>query len=177
MGITEWNQKLIKFSSPYPAVQNIEVAYKSKTSFLSQYYLANGSMESKWGGSYGTTMTKNIWYKIEVYIRYGNGALDLRVQVNDYDAINFVNKAVANAALTATKQIIGPRVSSGGVPPAGQGLFYIDDLTVIAGEGDLCNNEPPKISDGGNPPPPPPPNIENIIELKYAQRLHNFGYP
>ena len=106
-------------------------------------------------------MNKDIWHKIEIYMEVPNtGNSFLHVQVNDIDVYQTDNADIKSPAslYTGTKQFASIRASN--LPPAGSGLWYIDDITILHDEGDRCNSEPPEPSNGEILPPRKPAGVK-----------------
>lgn len=150
---------------------DIEFIYKSSSSGApSKLQLVwNKSDGSFTGGTgtgdttLGTTLAKGSWHKIEIYIKIATPSV-VHVQVDDHDVWNQTDADIRlpASAYTGTQQFMSIR-ASGSVPPAGYGYYFTDNVTIVAGEGDLSNREPAEPSGSVSPPPAlDPPAITNI---------------
>lgn len=92
----------------------------------------------------GGTLLKGQWHKIEQYVRIGSsgGDSEIEIQVDDYTVIheNPADIKTPGTAYTGAYSMIGIRASQ--AAPTGHGTMYEDDFTIVAGEGNLCDNEP-----------------------------------
>lgn len=170
----EYNVKIIKFAGS--GTRNMEFAWRDTTysspsspnAMLLSWYGADGIFSTRYNGNnfdpLGSTLTKGVWHKIEIYLKIAAPST-IHVQVDDHDVFKDTN---ASIMLPGSDYSIGQFMSilagTAGKPPAGQGYYYTDDITIIAAEGDLCDREPPEPSGAATPEPLPPPAIINIIK-------------
>lgn len=95
----------------------------------------------------GGALSKDEWHKIEIYIKIPDvGLSELHVQVDDYDVYECADCDIRkdDSQYIGTQQFMSIRASNS--PTAGHETWYFDSITVVAGEGDLCDNEPEEIS-------------------------------
>ncbi len=153
------NIKIIKFSTPQ-SEGNIEIAWESFNTVKTQWEDENSEIVGLdyWDLS-GRILDKGSWHKIEIYIRIPDGGSansTFRMQVNDSNVINESGLNIYKPAsqYTGAKQFCSVRATN--TPPSGQGEWYIDSITIVHAEGDLCDNEPPEPTGKWVPPPRKP---------------------
>jgi hypothetical protein len=163
------NVKMLKFAGTgefgYP---DLEFIYKSSgNGGPSGLQLVWDTESGQTGGtgissvSIGQTMSKDSWHKIEVYMEVPNsGNSSLHVQINDFDVYLTDDADIkAPASLyTGTKQFLSIRASNH--PPPGQGLWWLENITIVHNEGNLCNSEPPEPSGNIELPPSKPSGLK-----------------
>jgi len=136
------NKKMFKTAAPVDGQPDIEIIYRPYERGIVAYIPQDSDVERYFSGS---GQKKGEWNKIEIYIKIDSGNNDLHVQVNDIDLCNY-SPDITNAAseYTGTEQFISTRASNR--PARGQGYWWVDDVTIVHDEGDLCDNEPPEPS-------------------------------
>ncbi|OFZ39779.1 MAG: hypothetical protein A2504_12365 [Bdellovibrionales bacterium RIFOXYD12_FULL_39_22] len=94
----------------------------------------------------GQTLTKGVWHKIEIYIKIAAPSV-VHVQIDDYNVYQNTNADINLPAsgYTGTQQFMSVRAGNSGTPEAGHGIWYHDNVTIISGGGDLCDEEPPAL--------------------------------
>jgi hypothetical protein len=135
-------------------IWNTEFIYKNTSGGPSalQLYWKRASSGTFTGGtgtgsaSLGKTMAKGAWHKIEIFMHVKSSGSSVHVQVDDYNVYQSSNAdlSLPASSYSQTNQIISTLASSAGRPAAGRGYWYVDNITIIKGEGDRCNNEPPE---------------------------------
>lgn len=171
------NVKIFKFAGSVAAHEDIESSYQgsadgSPSSALIYWLKNDGSTSPSYYPSFGTQLTKNVWHKVEIYIQFPN---KIHVQLDDNDVLNKTdaNFQLPASGYTGTTQFMAIRASN--YPPAGHGYFYTDDVSVVAGEGDLCNNEPPTPS-GTVTAPSPAPSTDAPPTVSIQQPTNQTSY-
>ena len=148
-----------------------------------QWFDVNGTIHTL--GSSGSNsasfaanpVAKGGWDKIEIYVRIpsgGSAQSEFHVQVNDINAYNYVAPNYLSLRggndYVATPSV---RASVGNLATV-ESLWYGDDITVVVGEGDLCNNEPAPIGDPS--PDTTAPTITNAtVTLSGTQVLFTYS--
>jgi hypothetical protein len=159
------NQKLFKFAG----VGDLEggLIYDAGTGAVTSVYMQfskeDGNTDSgRWypipSGHY---MFKNQWNKIEMYIKIpptGSYNSTIHLAINGGDTILLTNETVYKGSYSSARQMQSVRVTGGPpyapMPPSGHGTWYLDDLKIVYGEGDLVGSDgtgdttPPVISNG-----------------------------
>lgn len=147
------NVKMAKFAGDIG--WDIELIYKNTSASgptLLQLYWNTQSTGSTVGyyASLGSNLEPDAWHKIEIYVSIpDSGNSTIHVTVDDYNVFYSTNADIrrSDSDYTGTRQFISIRASN--EPPSGQGTFYIDDIYIVAGEGDLTG--------GATPTPTPTP--------------------
>jgi len=113
----------------------------------------------------GQTLSKDVWHKIEIYIRISSQSA-VHVQVDDIDVFQDANANILLPATvyTSAQQFIS--VCATTQPTDGHNEFYNDNITIVAGEGDLCANEPtePGVPLPATPAAPAAPANLRVVE-------------
>lgn len=109
----------------------------------------------------GHFIKKDQWNKIEAYIYIpssGSRNSTIRLTVNDSTAFNLTNQPINKGSYSGTKQLVSVRMTGGGscMPSSGHGTWYLDDLKIVYGEGDLTGK------DGTSKPPSPPTGLKIV---------------
>ena len=150
------NLKMFKLAGPEG--YDIEFIYKDSAGGpkrLQLYWLTPASGVGGTGtGSVpiGKTLAKNEWHKIEIFIRLGSPS-SVHVQIDDLNVYQNTNADIRLPAstYTGTNQFMSIRGSN--KPSPGSGAWFTDSVTIVAGEGDRCNSEPPEpTANAGRPP-------------------------
>lgn len=146
------NLKLLKFASGGGLTDyDIEFIYKNSNdggpSSLQLFWInQNGELGGTKVGavSLNQTLNKNQWHKIEIYMQIASPSI-VRVQINDINVYSNTNADIRlpASAYSGSRQFSSVRASNS-TPSSGHGTWYIDDITVVHNEGDLCDNEPPE---------------------------------
>jgi hypothetical protein len=112
------------------------------------------------------------WNKVEMYLYVpsSGGTPYVHIQVNDSDVLSESFPGLYRGPYSSVLQLFnGVRASNMGGPPSGKGYRYFDDLTVVVGEGDLCNREPAEPGSGvvmTEPADVPPPSNLRVMSTQ-----------
>ncbi len=149
------NHKIFKISGD-TSEGNIEIIWESLGDFSAIRYQCENTSSATFGGYASVTgFNKGAWHKIEIYVsipEVGSSNAAIHLQIDDADVIDITGISLwknSQAAYDNTTQLASLHI---GGTPTGEGDWWLDDVLIVVGEGDLTENEP-----GATPTPTPTP--------------------